>query len=266
MAQYSGYQGGTATGDTSALPSARLFHQLDAYERSGLAYGFFTDFSNFRTGIPSTTEIYWAGGWKAIGVATNGIFGQAAVAGSGLTLSTDAADNDYLHMQKMFLPFFLGASNLEFAFEARVKFASIADTKTDVFIGVGNTMTLSTAVPITTTAGDLATEKFVGFHRDATDGDELNTVHNDAAAAHTILKNGVHTLVADTFVKIGMRLAGGRLYYTINGLDAVDSVAVTATNFPDDAAMGVLIGQTAAAATGGLTTISWVKALQQRQE
>jgi hypothetical protein len=241
-----------------------LFSNLDALERQGRAVGWFEDFSRFRTGIPSTAEIYWAGGWKAIGVITNGIFGQADVAGSGLTLSTDAADNDYLHMATMLLPFQLNAADLEFAFEARIKVASIADTKTDFFIGLGDSMTLSTAVPITVTAGDLATEKFVGFHRDATDGDELNTVHNDAAAGHTILKNGVHTLVADTFVKVGMFKNSGssKFSFFINGVEAIDSVLTTATNFPDGARLGLLVGQTAAAATGGLTTISWIKALQ----
>src|SRR3990172_500846 len=117
MSQYGSYRGAPGTGDTSAFPSGILFTELDALERQGRAYGFFEDFNDFRTGVPGTTEGYWSNGWKAIGVATNGIFGQAADAGSGLTLSTEN-DNDYLHMAKMLLPFLFGATSPLFAFEA----------------------------------------------------------------------------------------------------------------------------------------------------
>jgi len=260
--QYSSYRGISGP-DTGYAPSALLFDTLDAHERNGLASGFFEDMTKFRTGVPSSTEVAWTGVWKAVGIATNGIFGQSLTQGEGLTLSTESADNDYLHAQAG-LPFILGATAGDFAFEARLKFAGIANTLNDFFIGLGDTMTLGAAVPITVTAGDLATEKFVGFHRDATDGDELNTVHNDAAATHTILKNGVTTLVANTFLKVGMTLKNGVFRFYVNAVEAADSVAVTATNFPDDAAMGPLFGQTAVAASGGLTTISWIKALQFR--
>lgn len=267
----SGYVGGPASsgqGTTAPVPSSGLFHQLDMLYRSGAAYGWYEQFDDFRTGVPGTTIVEnWSPGWRAVGVATNGIIGQVAGAGAPLTISTEAADNDYVVLEKVKKPFILGATSPLMAFEACLKVAKITDTTSDVFVGIGDTMTISGTVPITATPGDLATEKFVGFHRDATDGDELNWVHCDAAAVHTIKTNGIDTLVADQYFTCGFMLdpIADVVIPWINGVEKrAQKIAVSASTFPDDAYMGPIFAQVAAGATPGLTTLLWIKALQAR--
>lgn len=269
---YSGYGGNPSSsgqGTTAPVPSSKIFHQLDALNREGLAFGYYEDFTNFRAGTPGASIVQeWAPGWRVIGVATNGIFGLLDSVGGGLTLSTEAADNDYLVAEKAAKPFQLGATSPLFGFEACFKVASVSDTKTDFFIGFGDTMTIAAAVPITATAGDLATEKLVGFHRDATDGDELNWVHTDASASHTVKTNGIATLTADTYVTAGLYLNAAKdpsIIPFINGVEKPQfKVACSATDFPDDARLGLIFAQVAAAASGGLTTLLWIKAYQAR--
>jgi len=266
---YSSYKGGPASsgqGTTAPVPSSALFEQLDMLYRDGLAFGLYEDFTNFRAGTPAATLLQeWAPGWRVVGVATNGIFGLVDSVGGGLTLSTEAAAHDHLSAEKVTKPFQIGAASPLFAFEACFKVASIADTKSDFFVGLGDVMTISATVPITATAGTLASEKLFGFHRNATDGDEVDLVTADATTP-TILKNGIATLVADTYITVGLYLNTQReanIIPSINGIfKEANKVACTATNVPDDARLGVIFAQVAAAASAGLTTLKWVKCMQ----
>jgi hypothetical protein len=185
-----------------------------------------------------------------------------------LTLISDTADNDYLHLNRASNPFEISRTSQPLAFEARVAVASIADTKNDFFVGLGKPMTLTTIVPITATAGDLATEDLVGFHRDATDGDEINSVCCSADAAHTIIQNGLATLVAATYVKLGFLWDPARdfdLRFYVNGVESAIRHTVSATAgsvFPNNVRLGLLIGFTAVAASSGTDTVSWIKCMQ----
>jgi hypothetical protein len=268
--QYSHYAGAPGAGDTTTGPTGGLFARFDAMERQGRILTQWDDFSNFRAGVPGSTETYWNNGWKAIGTATTSIIGRVDAAGGGITFISDTADNDYLHMNQHGNPFEISRTSQPLALECRVKFAGIGNTLNDFFIGLGKPMTLTTIVPITATAGDLATEDLVGFHRDATDGDEINSVCCSADASHTIIQNGLATLVADTYVKLGMLWDPAKdfdLRFYVNGIESATRHTVSATGgdvFPNNVRLGLLVGFTAAAASGGTVTMSWIKCSQIR--
>lgn len=267
---YDGYAGAPGSNaDTTTGPSSILFSRFDAMERDGRVITQFEDFSSFRFGVPGSTETYWSGGWKAIGTATNATFTRVDAATGGCTL-TLTADNEYLHMNKSSNPFEISRTSQPLAFEARLKVSSIADTVTDFFVGLGKPMTLTTIVPITTTAGDLATEDLVGIYRSGADGDELNSVCCSADATHTTIQDGLTTLVADTYVKVGFLWDPTRgdynLRFFVNGVPSATTHTVSATagdTFPNNVRLGLLIGSISCGAAG-THTVSWIKCSQFR--
>ena len=268
MPIYGAYSGNAGTADTTYQPSASLFGYFDALiERGGRCIQQVLDPANFRYGAPGATETYWGNGWKAIGTATNAVYARTDAAQGGVT-ATLTADNEYLNMNQTANPFEISRTSTPLAFEARVKFSTITDTMSDWFIGLGKPMTLTTIVPITTTAGDLATEDLVGFHRDGTDGDELNTVCCSADATHTVIQNGITTIAADTYVKIGFLWNPAKDYqlrFYVNGVESSTTHTVSATagdTFPNNVRLGLLHGGIACGASPGTNTISWMKCMQ----
>lgn len=268
MAIYSHYAGAPGAGDTTTGPSGSLFARFDAAERDGRVLTQFEDFANFRFGVPGNTELYWCNGWKAIGTATNADLARvdAATGGCAFTLT---ADNEYLHINKVSNPFEISRTSQPLAFECRVKVQAITDTLADFFIGLGDPMTLTTVVPITTTAGDLATDNMVGFLRDSSDGDEINSVCCSADATHTTIQNGLCTLTADTYVKLGMLwdpAVDFNLRFFVNGVpsNTMHTVSATAGDvFPNNARLGLLIGNISNTAAQ-VHTVSWIKCSQFR--
>ena len=269
MAIYGHYAGAPGGGDTTTGPTGGLFARFDAAERDGRVVTQWEDFSNFRHGVPGATETYWGGGWKAIGTASNADLARVDAATNGVAM-TLTADNEYLHMNKVANPFEISRTSQPLAFECRIKVNSIANTISDFFIGLGKPMTLTTIVPITTTGGDLATEDLVGFYRDSTDGDEINSVCCSADATHTTIQNGLATLVADTYVKLGMLwdpAVDFKLRFYVNGIESATTHTVSSTAgdvFPNNVRLGLLVGNIAVATTAIINTVSWIKCSQFR--
>lgn len=267
MAIYGHYAGAPGVGDTTTSPTGALFARFDAAERDGRVLTQWEDFSNFQFGAPGATELYWGNGWKAIGTATNAVFTRGSTGGG--VIFTLTADNEYLHMNKCANPFEISRTSQPLAFECCLKVSSISNTIGDYFVGLGDPMTLTTIVPITTTGGDLATENMVGFYRSAADGDEINSVCCSADASHTTIQDGLCTLVADTFVKLGMLwdpAVDFNLRFFVNGVPSTTMHTVSATAgdvFPNDVGLGLLVGNIAATAAS-TNALKWIKCSQFR--
>jgi hypothetical protein len=277
MAIYGHYAGAPGSGDTTTGPSGKLFARFDAAERDGRVITQYDPFTKFRLDLndvfaPGATELYWCNGWKAVGTATTSLFGRIDSPAGGITLISDTADNDYLHMAQCITPFEISRTSQPLAFEARIKVAGIANTLSDFFVGLATGFKLTSAVPITATAGDLATQDLVGFHRAATDGDEINSVCCSADASHTVIQDGLATLVADTYVKLGMLWDPAKDYdlrFFVNGIESATRHTVSATagdTFPNNKRLGLIIAMTAAAASAGLHTVQWIKCSQFRAD
>lgn len=188
--------------------------------------------------------------------------------GGGKTFSSDG-DNEGVAFQQIALPFQISRSHGLSVFECRLKTSTITDTKHGFFWGLGDAMTLSATVPIAA-AGTLADENFVGFHRLEGDGDQLDTVYKAATVTQVTVKADAYTLVADTYVKLGMRFEpkndrSGNYYlsFWVDGVRLADDKQIpsaSGTDFPNHVRMGLLFALlNATASTPGSTSIQWMR-------
>lgn len=131
-------------------------------------------------------------------------------------------------------------------FEARVKKASIANDALAMFIGLafdhGNGVPVAKTLCLTDNDGALGAFSFIGFHTDQADGDALDFVYKADGQSAQVKIAGVHTWVADTYVKLGFmydpfRPPAERIVVFVNNQE--QSTYVTETNlteatFPDN--------------------------------
>lgn len=90
-------------------------------------------------------------------------------------------------------------------FEVAIKTSTIADTKHNILVGLIEDVAFTATTPITA-AGAIADVNMVGFRRTeaAAGGALLDTVYRANGVTAVTVKAGAITLVADTYVKLGM--------------------------------------------------------------
>lgn len=148
-------------------------------------------------------------------------------------------------------------------FEARVKTSTITDSKNGLFVGLGEEG-LAVTVGVIAAAGTLTDKDLVGFWRLEGDGDKFDVVYKTAGGNGTIvLEADAVTLVADTYVNVGIKCNGTTVYFYANNT-LIDSVALDAADFPNGEELCVYIASTAAATEAGDHTVDWVKIAQER--
>lgn len=148
-------------------------------------------------------------------------------------------------------------------FEARVSNLNITDSKFNFFVGFAEEALCDTTELIT--ASDAMADKdFVGFQRVFADGDKLDIVYNTASGggATTGLADAV-TLVADTFVKVGIYCDGTTVYYYLDGTLSGTTTLLSATNFPNGEEMAFYCGIMAGHGDTCSAEIDWVKVAQE---
>lgn len=159
-----------------------------------------------------------------------------------------------------------------FVYEARLATSTITDTKHGFFCGMLEGGAIAAAVPMATD-GTLADKNFIGFHRLEGDGDMLDIVWKaDGQTQQTLLADAI-TLVADTFVKIGIIFdplapAAQRLKFFKNGVPLTTygtATQMAAATFPSDIALGPCFAtMNATGTTPGNTYVDWIRAAQKR--
>ena len=224
----------------------------------------------------TSTNLYTSDGFYESYIDTGGTLAQLADESGGvLALNTDGTDND-----QTWLAFgdstneegILGkidnstaALDMLTAFEVRFKKGSIGDNATSCFLGLGKPdimgndgMTDDTAV--------MKNDDFIGFHCKADDGDSLD--FSFKATGQTVQDHieGVHTLVADTFVKAGFVYdpaapADRRIKVYIDNVEKstyVTETQVDAATFPEAEFMTFLAGvMNNDGSTSGELAIDW---------
>jgi len=148
--------------------------------------------------------------------------------------------------------------------EARVSLLNITDSKFNAFFGFAEEGLVATTTLIT--ASDAMADKdFIGFQRVFADGDKLDVVFNTAGGggATTALADAV-TIVADTFIKIGMYCDGTNVYFFSNGSVVAATTALTATNFPNGEEMAFYVGLMLGHADTASLNVDWVAIAQER--
>ena len=149
-------------------------------------------------------------------------------------------------------------------FEARVKVSSIADM--GIFVGLAAEADAA-ADFLDDASGDIVTTvNGIGFHTATASPAAVRTVYHNGSGEATAVETGVHTLVADPYVKLGFyynpdAIATEQITFYVNG--AKTATRVTATNiaaatFPDSVNLGlVMTTKTGAGVTKQLIVDWW---------
>ena len=235
------------------------------------------DFLSFPI-TPPTTEGNW--GPYAVFTDTGGFITPGSGQGGEAVFGSDG-DNEGASIRTVATPFKIMRTLKKFWFEARVKASTIADTKNGFFIGLMQNVALTATMPIAA-AGTIGDTNLVGFHRLEGDGDMLDTIYKADGVTQVTVQADAVTLVADTYVKIGMKfeaetdwqvadptLAGVNRYvlsfYKDNlRLATTKQIPLAAgTDFPNDIAMGLVFATlNATGTTPGNNTIDRWRAAQ----
>lgn len=194
---------------SSGNPVVGLFDDFNAFGRtcaaaSGVAYyqsngitykSFEDDDGSIQAAVPTTTPA----------VDQNGI--------GVISLTAGNSDNDDTCIQAggnqggTMCPFnVIYASAKDLAFECRFKYSSIADGDTDFFIGLGGTGMAANDGWLADNSAGFADNNLLGFSRTLSTGTSgLVLVYDRAGGTTGTHATGIHTLVADTYVKAGFR-------------------------------------------------------------
>ena len=133
-------------------------------------------------------------------------------------------------------------------FEARVKVSSIADM--GLFVGLAAEADAAVDFLDDNSADLVSTADCIGFHVLTASPTAVGTVYQKGGQTKQPVETGVHTLVADTYVKIGFVYdpdeaeASKRIRFYVNGAETATAVSATniaAATFPDSVNMGLML-------------------------
>jgi hypothetical protein len=220
-------------------------------------------------------ETYTSAASDGVGYTTyidnsNTIVGLADEVGGVIGLTTDATDNDEVWIQSGSATSVLGAisdtagSDFLTVFECRVKKASIANDVGAVFCGLAEEGCAAADSKADNT-GVLADKDYIGFDVVHAAGATCNFVYRKAGQTAQTLIAGVHTFVADDFVKLGFiydpsAKASQRIKVFVNNVEQATygtATNIAAATFPDGEEMAALFGLKNGAATATEFAIDW---------
>lgn len=267
--QYAGNQGANVP-NLDRRPSPFVWKDCPIQDiLSGVVDGvyFFDDFLETYLTVPTTEAVFPP--YKAF-TSTGGTINPAAGAWGGqLALGSDG-DDEGASLNTV-LPFFqISRSNGKFWFECRVNVNTTAVTQYDAFIGLGEKMTLTAAVPITATAGLLADKNLVGWQRPGTsttgDGSIAQGTYKADGVTAVVVQANAGAFVANTFLKLGMIFdpKDNFLRFYINGIESGNKLIPVAagTDFPNDVVLGPIMGVTNTSANTSVFTVDWWRGCQ----
>jgi len=249
-----------------AIPTGRGFYRTQS---GNPAIGHFDDFLSF-------SETTLTDGYIHLETATGAIAQSASTATApGVITLTSGADNDEAVIQ-LGNGLDVGAFRLQkdFVFEARVKVnaAAIVAAYHSYFIGMAIGGAAGAAIAnLLFTASDVfyATADLVGFQHLQGESTALDAMYQASGqtkvdgAVDTDLDT-VHTLVADTWVKLGFRFVSApprKLEWYVDGAKVcqIEETAVSAAAFPDadTVFMQPTIGMRGADSSNATISVDW---------
>lgn len=259
-----------STADATRTPSAGLWHEVDAdMARRGLWCEDWNDFDTnpgATTAVPTSVAPYFKG---LVFTASGGTFTRVDTEGGVVNVGSDG-DNEQASFSQGTEPFKIIQGAGELIFECRFKTSTIANTKHGIFIGMMEAHSQTATVPIADD-GTLADANYVGFLRLEADGDKLDTIYraNGVGSTFVTVKADAITLVADTWIKVGMsfnRDGNNKFIFYENGIELPDTKAIPSaagTDFPNDVRMGVAFAvSNATGSTPGNAELDWMRCAQ----
>jgi hypothetical protein len=251
-----------ASGQEGLSPNIWGGIPLDEFMTAGNSEGL-AHFDDFFTGLTFTSATAQAGNltYQDSGVTMKGLttsyIGELEVAGND-------ADNDEGSIQAPgsgvcpAVAISQTAGSLyEMAFEARVKKASIADNALAFFCGLATIGGASADILADNTGELKADHSFIGFQSLHAAGEVLQAIYQKTGETKVAVDATAATLVADTYIKLGITFDGYRtVKYFIDGVE-IGSVAATATTFPVDIGMAPLFATKVGAAAESKAYMDW---------
>lgn len=131
----------------------------------------------------------------------------------------------------------------DLAFECRIAASEITAAKTSLFVGLSQAGAAVTDKCFADSTGAFATDyDFIGFQKLLAEGGAVDAMYavdgNNIDGTDNTDLDTVHTLVANTFVKLGFRYRHHprKLTYFVNGVEvaSVGKTALDAATFPDE--------------------------------
>ena len=264
---YSAYAGAPGTGDTGPLPSGALWHQVDAeLNRPGLWMHQFEDFTDdvYTETLPTADDP-----WHGLRVFTSsGATLNAVDAEGGVRELVEATDNEGLSISRGIYSFKIIQGAGPLVFEARVKRTNITATF-GFFLGLIENVAPTAILPIAAD-GTLSDNNLVGFYQPEGDPDGVDTAYKANAVTAVTVKADAVTLVADTYVKLGMlynRAGDFALEFTKDGVILPDRKIIptaAGTDFPNDVRLGWIFAVLNGATAALNASIDWVRVAQRR--
>jgi hypothetical protein len=232
----------------------------------------FDDFDSGGLVTSPTTEAALVG-IPYSGFGSSGATITHADSAGGAIVLTEATDNEAVYLKAETHPFQISSGLGAFWFEARVKIGTVSDDNIGFILGLFDTTAMTVVVPLSTANPPIfaTTGNFVGFWAREEDAGALRTTYVADGVTSVVVQAGVHTFVADTYVKLGMKFipsytGGARLFFYVNGVQQTDSKVIpdnTGTDFPADVRLAPFVGhRMGATASGGVTTMDWWRAAQ----
>ncbi len=175
---------------------------------------------------------------------------------------TEATANEGNFIRSIRTVFQISSQLGDLWFEARVKVGSI--TNLGMIIGLWDNVAATVDIPLSAADPPImaATGNFVGFRMPEGSGsvDTIYKADGVGVVADQTVNSACVVLVADTYVKLGMRFTRrtGLLTWYVNGVSCGNTKAVpneTGTDFPADVRFGLLFGQKLVATAAGVSKI-----------
>jgi hypothetical protein len=261
--------------DTSAGPSQALWRDCPVQQFQldpGSGYHKFERWLEYGPITAVTTDASLVG-LPYYGFNSSGGTHTYVASNEGGIVCTEATDNEASYIRAANWPVQVSAGKGDLWFEARVKVSAITDNQIGFIMGLWDNTAASVIVPLSTANPPVlaTTGNFVGFWGPEEDAGGVNFVYKADGVTMVTVQSAAHQFVADTYVKLGMKLeingrnGSNRLTCFVNGVEKAGYVTVpdnTGTTFPADVAMGFLMGLRLGAATSSLATCQWYRLAQ----
>ncbi len=161
-----------------------------------------------------------------------------------------------------------------FWWETRIKVSTITDADLGMFVGLAEPGQAANAKGVFDgDAAALGAVDYVGFAILQGDGDDIIIAYNEAGAGSAQSSTGLVTPVADTYIRLGIKLvilgSGAKIRFFANGVDLGDDAAVdvssTNANWPGDTDMDLVISMVTGSGGGSDDALStdWVRFAQE---
>lgn len=264
--------------DNGTGPSPRLWSRMlgaSKHAADGNMRGYFTgdDFRHFglSTAVSSNVGRYGSENCQYISYEDTGdAIAQVATDRRGvITFTTAGTDNNESWLQpggagsvSALISDTAGDDKMQI-FECRAKVGTLAEC--GVFLGLSEE-SLAAANTLVDDTGALASKDLIGFHAPlAASTSVLDFVYRKAGQTAQVLIDDVHTLVADTYVKLGFVYdpyapRAKRIAAFVNGVEQstyVTGTLIEAATFPDGEELQPLFGLKTGAAAAKTLSLDW---------